>query len=1643
MKRLSLMLLSVFAFCIGNVWADNESEPTGSDCGIKSIPYMEDFSAEHWIDDTTLQCWTIVNNNHDTETWKKDTSSGVDKSACAKYKYHSSNAADDYLISPRIDINKAASLSFKIKTGSGTEKYSVLLSKSGKNIEDFSEVLQAEQEIKQSEFQTVSIDLTSYIGEKVYIAIKASSVKNQYWLYVDDFMIVSCGAPSAIAAERSSATDYEIKWNTSAAQTEFSYKKTADEAFTTVFLTENKYTLSTWEENTSYTVRLRAICGEGDTSLYSDAFSFTTGYSCEAPSGMAVSKKDNGYELSWTNFAEKTLVYYKKSDAADYASVETPGQTYLFTGLDAGALYSVKLRSLCGAADTSLYSADYSFTTECGMATIPYLENFEADHWISADALLCWAILDSNGDKETWERNNYSGVNGSGCAACDYSYSSTNPSDYLISPQIDLAKSASLSFKVKGNEKKYRVLISTTGTDYADFSVLQEERTATGDYETVTIDLSSYTGQKVYIAINAREGKTYFYVDDFMVVSCGAPTNVVMTEINETSAKVDFVTSAPNYVVAYKKASENTWTEKEASAKSVELTNLDPGYTYQVKVKAQCSADDESLFSDAITFTTPCFAFDFPLIEDFRSASVVPRCWDSTQWQGYKGAWYIYKRFDGNCLEFEGGNGAWGKISTPDVNLTTDVDLERLEMAMTYRFNNYDTKGERMWISYSTDRGITWDTIRELAQNNSLEELHIKLGEYVQGASTIRMRLESAGKNSSGFAIMVYDLKIRLAPICFPPTDLHIEGDILYNEATLAWTAPDSSNDGAVKAYNVVYGEAESEESLNKQATDTAITLNGLTQHTQYEARVSTVCQTESSEEVKITWETPYSCLKVDALKLNALLPTQASLSWQSKHASFEIQYKEDTATVWNKVENITEKTYTLQDLRPSAVYTVKVRAICGSDDASLWDSLSFVTPHGIVSLPYAEDFEVVENNVPFQWEFHKLSGSKDEQWIATTMQHKVGEQSMMYNTDKLPSGNVGVLSSPLLDFSWNAVYTLEFWMYRNEKSASKNIEGLKVFLSDIRNDTVGATCLAYIHNSPQKDPVVTEVSEDGWYHYSIELKDIADYHYILLCGISEYGYDFYVDDFKVNALYETNLGITKIDPIIPCADLGEESVAFSLSNTGLDDFSGSVNFCFSVDGKDTVRETVSFAEESLAPETEFDYTFTAMADFSEVGEHELSVWIEATGDPAFDNAESIKVMHYAPLSVPYVTFFCDSIEQEKYIHTVNLNKDSLSWSRRESDSGMYLAPNALLAANDLFFTPGIEMPAGVYEIKATYGTAVEGKIEKMQLAVVDTFDVAGGVMVDSMNAITKTDTTSTHTLTIDEAGIYMVRFAAKSEADQGGLNVFALSVENILSYIDLSESICNGDSYLFGGKELTEAGTYTDTVRHAEAPDTIFTLTLKVNPSYAFLLDTAICAGESVEFGGRIYSESGEFKAEYQTLNGCDSIYTIKLTVNPKAVAPVISGKAVEGQKQWILTATSQEPSLQWYRNDTGIEGADSVVYVANQEGVYHATATNDCGESDASNKIEVKFVGNEGADMAKMPSVYPNPAREMVYLNAVEPIERVVVYAANGKTVKRIAGKHTEKLSVSVRDLKAGVYVMQITLPSGVYNYKLIVNE
>ena len=97
-----------------------------------------------------------------------------------------------------------------------------------------------------------------------------------------------------------------------------------------------------------------------------------------------------------------------------------------------------------------------------------------------------------------------------------------------------------------------------------------------------------------------------------------------------------------------------------------------------------------------------------------------------------------------------------------------------------------------------------------------------------------------------------------------------------------------------------------------------------------------------------------------------------------------------------------------------------------------------------------------------------------------------------------------------------------------------------------------------------------------------------------------------------------------------------------------------------------------------------------------------------------------------------------------------------------------------------------------------------------------------------------------------------------------------------------LNVPICEGDSYLFNGQNLTSAGTYQANLLSVNGCDSIVNLNLTINPTVSATIDTAICQGTSFSIGGQNLINTGQYNFTFQTASGCDSSVTVNLMVNP-----------------------------------------------------------------------------------------------------------------------------------------------------------------
>ena len=161
-----------------------------------------------------------------------------------------------------------------------------------------------------------------------------------------------------------------------------------------------------------------------------------------------------------------------------------------------------------------------------------YAFDFEQDY--VEGRLVNWTTIDADGDTYNWTLSPTGegyGRNGSDGVVMSYSYSNysgaLNPNNYLVSPKLAItANNHYVTFYASALDEAYPadhfgLAVSTTGTQAADFTMLQEwTMTAKqGNWYEYTVDLNSYVGQEVYIAIRHFNSQDNFClcVDDIFV----------------------------------------------------------------------------------------------------------------------------------------------------------------------------------------------------------------------------------------------------------------------------------------------------------------------------------------------------------------------------------------------------------------------------------------------------------------------------------------------------------------------------------------------------------------------------------------------------------------------------------------------------------------------------------------------------------------------------------------------------------------------------------------------------------------------------------------------------------------------------------------------------------------------------------------------------------------------------------------------------------------------------------------------------------------------------------------------------------------------------------------------------------------------
>ena len=792
MKKNTLLLVLLIACC----WQSNAQ-------------FTESFETE------IPATWTILDEASSSSWVWDDSPSGdgaQDGLAIASIGSSSDSANDDYLITPPITVSAGLNdrLSFYVRSRSGgfLESYEVLLSTTTATAVDFSTVLQAESEAP-GEWTKLTFDLTPYIGQSVYVAVRAKSY-SEWELYVDNFVndtFPACREPLDFAVTNISNTTAGLEWTEDGTATSWSIEivdVTAGEAVTgvaTLTAVTNPYTVTGLTPNNDYEFYVQADCGVDGSSIWVGPASVTT--ACDAFIAPYLENFDNAGAIPncWSVSSDSGEEDWSFSDS---------GPSHVGTdGTISGSTLSNGYYAACDASSDHGPRYLLSPFVDVSTLTSPELRFYEVSDAEDSD--------NAQLDVEVWD----------GAAWNLMATYNTN----TIGWELKIIDISGLTF---------------TGAAQARFTF--SEPLGGGD-DDIAIDDVTFDN----------------------TIACPTPTALNIINISNTTADLTWTengtaTSWNIEIVDITAGGSVTGTATTTGVSNpYMLTGLLPNNEYGFYVQADCGVTNgTSFWLGPMLFTTNCDAFTAPYTEGFDNGGAIPDCWSMSSDSGEE-EWFFETSGLGHVGDggtITGSTSSNGYYAACDasgdhgprylVSPLVDVSTLATPVLSFYELSNSENS-ENAQLDVEVWDGATWNLLA--TYNTDTLGWQLKIidisGLTFTGAAQARFTFsEVIAPGDFDDDLAIDDVTFEEAPACIPPTTLAAT-NITTTTADLSWVSNAAS-------WNLEVIDITAGETATGVATITGVlspyNLTGLTDDNNYEFYVQTDCGVDGAS----MWVGPY-----------------------------------------------------------------------------------------------------------------------------------------------------------------------------------------------------------------------------------------------------------------------------------------------------------------------------------------------------------------------------------------------------------------------------------------------------------------------------------------------------------------------------------------------------------------------------------------------------------------------------------------------------------------------------------------------------------------------------------------------------------------------------------------------------------------
>ncbi len=229
-------------------------------------------------------------------------------------------------------------------------------------------------------------------------------------------------------------------------------------------------------------------------------------------------------------------------------------------------------------------------------------------------------------------------------------------------------------------------------------------------------------------------------------------------------------------------------------------------------------------------------------------------------------------------------------------------------------------------------------------------------------------------------------------------------------------------------------------------------------------------------------------------------------------------------------------------------------------------------------------------------------------------------------------------------------------------------------------------------------------------------------------------------------------------------------------------------------------------------------------------------------------------------------------------------------------------------------------------------------------------------------------------------------------------------------------------DSFLSPGYNHIwhNSGSYTDTLFNILGCDTFYQTNLTIYHA-AFISQTvSTCGSYQIAGGHYTWDTTGIYYDTLQTINGCDSVIMLDLTITGINDSVQVNGA--------ICAAAQSGASYQWIdcNNSQPIDGATSQLFTATQNGNYACVVT-EGGCSDTTNCVAVTILEvNKPNDY--FVKVFPNPTAENIVLTHNYQADVTVRIIDNLGRMVMEGRLNTQVANLNISSLATGIYQLQV---------------